>query len=201
MCKAAVTATGGAFLTLFVGATTVAATTRDVPWYETTLWAGAGLTGALFFIVGATCLSSLVRKHLKAIDIRSSWRCTYWRREKQLRVTVWFEDRLRSAQHRAECTVQVGDALIRLNDDVKLGGTYLGRHGLIAGHSGPVMAEFLKKDVALDAPDHAIVRVRIQPRDPWGMARDETKTIPIQIINHGNAEAAQSTPAPEAEAQ
>ncbi len=191
---------GGAFLTLLVGAASIAAATQgETFWYERVLWAGVVLACVLFLIAGLVCLANLATRHLRAIRIRNDWHCTYWTKEQQIKVTVWFEDRLRSARYRAECSAQAGDQLVRLNDDVQLGGTYMGRHELISGHSGPVMAEFHKYDVALAAPRRATIRVSIQPRDPWGATKKEAKTIPVQIIRHGNGEASRQTPAPSTE--
>ena len=184
MCRAAFAATGGAFLTLFVGAATVDATAAENAWYVVALWVGAGLTLALFLIVGLTCFVRLAMKHLKAVRIRDDWRCTYWTKEQQLKVALWFDDRLCSTRYEAACVARVGQETIRLDDDIELGGMYMGRRRLISGHSGPVMAEFLKLQVRIDPTEHAIISVRIQPRDPWGAPTQETKTVPIQVVSH-----------------
>ena len=171
-------------MALFVGAASVNATTVETAWYVVALWVGAGLTGALFLVVGLVCFVRLAMKHLMAVRIRDDWRCTYWTKEQQLRVIVWFDDQLYSTKYKAECVAQVGQEVIRLDDDIQLGGTYMGRRSLTTGHSGPVMAEFLKSDVSIEAPENAIISVRIQPRNPWGASREETKTVPIQVVSH-----------------
>lgn len=202
MCKTVLAVTGTSTLALFVGAAGVsAATTDETPWYELLLWIGAGISGALLLVAVLMCASILAWKHLTAIQIKDNWSCTYWTKEQQIKVTVWFEDRLYAAQYRTECIAEVGHASISLDDDVELGGMYFGKRGLISGHSGPVMAEFRKDDVALDTPESATIHLSIQPRNPWGAAKKETKTIPIEIVSHDTDEAVRGIPAPSTEEQ
>ena len=184
MCRGALAATGSAFLAFFVGAAGTSAAASGLPWYLYALWVGAGISGALFFVIGLACLIRLALKHLRAIRITDDWRCTYWTRQHQLQVIVWFEDRLYSARYNAECVAYVKQATIELNDDVQTGGTYMGRRRLARGHSGPVMAEFLKSDVVLEEPETATICVKIQPLSPWGAPRKETQTVQIQVINN-----------------
>lgn len=183
MCRVGL-ANGVPFVAFLVGAATVDVATAETPWYLVALWVGAGITGGVFATTGVICLVSIALKHLKAIRIRNDWRCTYWTKEQQLKVTVWFDDQLHSSRYNADCVAQVGQQVVHLNDDVELGGSYFGRRGIVSGHSGPVMAEFLKREVALEPPESATVRVTIQPRDPWGAASQETKAITIQLVTH-----------------
>ena len=165
----------------------------DLPWYLIGLWVACAVVAGLLALAFLAWGIMAVRHYLSAIEILNDWRCIYWTKEQQLKVTVWFKDKRYANQYDAACVVNVGPQSILLDDDVELGGTYLGRRTMHSGHSGPVMAEFLKKDIALEDLESATVDVSIQPLDQWGAGKKKTKTVPIQIVNHGNDEAAEET--------
>ena len=186
------------FLAIFASAVSAQVTydTSDkvgLPWYLIALWVACAVVAGLLALAFLAWGTMAVRHYLSAIEILNDWRCTYWTKEQQLKVTLWFKDKLYANQYHATCVVKVGPQSILLDDDVDLGGTYMGRREMHSGHSGPVMAEFLKKDIALEDPESATVNVSIEPRDQWGAGKKKTKIIPIQIVNHGTDEADEET--------
>ena len=138
----------------------------------------------------AWCVSAWARRHLWAIQIRNDWRCTYWTKEKQIEIKVWFDDQLSAQEYRLECNAQVNEEKISFSDR-NLGGTYAGRGGLTRGP--PHMVEFRGFDVVLAKPQRAVISIRIQPNSPWGSTRKETRTIPVTVIDRTEP-ASQSEP-------
>ena len=175
MCKTILIATFSASVALSIGAAGVAAATTVTPWYLVALVVGASVAGGLFLLIGLGCLAILASQHLGAIRISDVWRCTYWPKEQQLQTRVWFSDKLSATRYRTTCVVQMGPHTIGL-DEATIGGTYFneGQGEFMAGHSGPVMAEFSKQRILLEAPNRATVTVSIQPRNPWGKTKPES---------------------------
>jgi len=182
MGKASLWFAGGS-LTLFAGAASADAAAQGRPWYVISLWAAVAITGVLFALCGSAHIFLKIRGFLSAIELLDDWRCTYWQAEQQLKVTLWFVDRSDATRYSAECWAQFGQDVIPLDEEVDLGGTYLGRRRLVNGKEGPIMAEFLKRKVRLESPERATIMVRIKPLGWWkGAAREKVRTVPVQVI-------------------
>jgi len=177
---------GGVFVTLFISAATVDAASQARPWFLLALWVAAGVFGTLFLLAGLACASLSLRGYTTAIRIRNDWRCTYWPTEKQLGVTLWFDDHSDAVSYETSCAAQFGQTTVYLNDRPAVGGTYSGPSGFVGGKSGqPIMVEFRKLDVELEEPARAIISVRIGPTGFFkGAAKETTKEVSVQIVRH-----------------
>jgi hypothetical protein len=152
------------------------------PRYLILLWAAVVIASTLFALCGSVHIFLKIKGFLNAIELLDDWRCTYWQAEQQLKVTLWFVDRSDATRYSAECWAQFGQDVIPL-EEVDLGGTYLGRRRLVSGKQGPIMAEFLKREVKLESPERATILVRIKPVGWWkGAARERASTLSVQVI-------------------
>jgi len=153
------------------------------PRYFILLWAAVVIASTLFALCGSVHIFLKIKGFLNAIELLDDWRCTYWQAEQQLKVTLWFVDRSDATRYSAECWAQFGQDVIPLDEEVDLGGTYLGRRRLVLGKEGPIMAEFLKREVKLESPERATIMVRIKPLGWWkGAAREKVRTVPVEVI-------------------
>lgn len=174
---------GGATMTLFIGYATVAATTESSPWYLTVLLIGFVVAGALWFFTGLAYLFLLCKKFRSPLSILDDFCCTYWPKQRQLRITLWFDDHSNAPTFVTHCTVQFGQEAIAINDDVTLGGSYMGKAGVISGRRGPIMVEFSKHNIDLDKPNTAIVRATIKPSRGIWITKRKNKNVQVQVVN------------------
>jgi hypothetical protein len=166
----------------FIGAAAAAA--QDGSRYVIVLWAGAAISTVVFAVLGSAYVLLRANRYLKAVRFADDWRCNYWGVQQQMKVTLWFVDKSDAVSYDASCWVQLGQEIIRIDDEVDWGGTYAGRRRFYSGKEGPVMAEFLKNGVRLESPDEVTVTARIKPSGWWkGAAAQKTRTVRVHVVN------------------
>lgn len=175
---------GSLTVALFIGYTAVAATAGSF-WYVAALWIAFVATGILFLSTGSAYLCLLYKKHRNPLDILDDWQCTYWPSQNQLKVTLWFRDRSDASAFSVKCIARFGQQKVNMDDidgDVTIGGTYIGKAGLISGRNQPMMMELLKRNVELRDASTATILTRIKPLGGvWG-AKQQTKLVEVQVI-------------------
>lgn len=171
---------GGVAIALFIGYATVPPTTAS--WVSTALWWGFIVAGVLFFLAGVVYLVPITNRHLNPLDILDDIQCTYWTKEKQIKVTLWFRDYSNSPISEFSCITKFEKQIADVNDKREINGTYLSLSNASYGKSRPIMVEFFKYNIAIDNPNKAIITVSMKPEGLWA-TKKMTKEIDVQVIN------------------
>ncbi len=176
---------GGTAVVLLIGYATVPPSATNT-WILVVLWWGFIFASALFFLTGSAYLIPIGRRHLNPLKILDDWRCTYWPKEKQLKVLLWFSDYSDSRDFKVSCIAQFGDQIVNVNDRIDLDGSFLhlGDSQIKHGGSRPRMLEFQKNNTQVDNASKAKVTVTIKPLGGIWITRKGEREIPVQVINH-----------------
>ncbi len=136
-----------------------------------------------FLLTGLLYLFFRYKKFLNSLDILDDWRCTYWPVEKQIQVTLWFNDYSNSLSFSAQCVAEFDKQMVKIDDDVTVGGTYLGKSALKSGQDQPIMVEFVKRNIELKNKNTAKIITTIKPSIGLWTAKKKIKTVSVQVIN------------------
>ncbi len=167
-------------MALFIGYATVHSGAEILWWIPLALWYGFVITGALAVLVGLAYMILLARKHLSPLHILDDIRCTYWPKEKQINVTLWFCDHCNSLELKLSCVAQFGNQIV-VTDRVTLDGMYLGSTMCAKGRKR--MVEFFKDNAEIVDASTATISVSIKPSGLWAKKR-KNKEISVSIVEH-----------------
>ncbi len=171
-------------MALLIGYATVPPSATNA-WILAILWWGFVVAGLLSLSTGFVYLFLLAKRHLNPLDILDDWRCTYWTKEKQLKVTLWFGDYSDSLGVKSSCVAQFEEQLVNVDDKIEIGGTYmnLGNTSFKPSRSRPIMVEFLKHNIEIINAKRATIMVRMKPPGMWA-TKKRTKEVDVQVISH-----------------
>jgi hypothetical protein len=179
MGKAWKTASVSGVLTMSTFAIYVVSAPKD--WFYVPLLVISIIAATIFVVSGIVYLILLIQKRLNPLSILEDVRCTYWPKEKQVGVTLWFCDYSNSPEFEVLCLAQFGSQTVNVDSRRQLDGTYIGNTYCRGGRKR--MVEFLKNDVAVLAPNKCLVAISIKPLGIWA-TKKKSKEVDTLVVNH-----------------
>jgi len=151
------------------------------PWYVPALLIASIVLGASFLVTGSIYMWALITKHLNPLSIPDDIQCTYWPKEKQIKVVLWFCDYYNSLNLKLSCVAQFGKQVVDVTDRVVFDGSYMG--GTAYSKRRKRMVECYKDEIEITDMNKARISVSIKPSGLW-RKKLKDKEVSILVVNH-----------------